>query len=442
MTHHLIDFNDKNSSFSALLELISVHEALAQSRLHLIASENTLSPLAKLPFLLDTHSRYFLDDFRRFGKWYFPSGELQLELEEGLLTPLLSELAQARYVNTRAISGMNCMLIALTALTAPGNMIFSIPLAHGGHASTKAMTERLALVQKEIPFVNGHDIDYDQLKQMIQYDKPTLIYLDQATFLFPLDPKPIRQLIDAYSPNTLLHYDSSHINGLILGGALFNPLLQGAHCFGGSTHKTLPGPHKGFLATNDQTIALKIQHQSEHFVSHHHPSSALSLAITLLEMKWCGGANYANQVILNGKHFGEALDAMGFCVAEKERGFTGAHQIWMYPPQQERADAFAQQLTKVGIMASYFDTLPGISHPAFRLSFAELTRMGAMPEDATQVARLMSMLWQDPGAFAVVQEQIKALRKKLSTPKFCFEKESWSQLHLPEPIAFLCQKIV
>src|SRR3989338_7630956 len=101
---------------SLLMTQIAAHETLAQSRIHLIASENTLSPLAKLPFLLDQHTRYFLDDFRRFGKWYFPSGALHMEMEEELLTPLLSELTQTHFVNTRPISGMNCMLIALAAL--------------------------------------------------------------------------------------------------------------------------------------------------------------------------------------------------------------------------------------------------------------------------------------------------------------------------------------
>ena len=76
--------------------------------------------------------------------------------------------------------------------------------------------------------------------------------------MFPIDPQPIRNLIDKLSPETILHYDSSHINGLIFGKALFNPLTRGAHCYGGSTHKTLPGPHKGFLAMNELSIAKRM----------------------------------------------------------------------------------------------------------------------------------------------------------------------------------------
>ena len=230
------------------------------------------------------------------------------------------------------------------------------------------------------------------------------------------------------------------INGLIFGKALFNPLTRGAHCYGGSTHKTLPGPHKGFLAMNELSIAKRIGNKADHFVSHHHTSSTLSLAITLLEMKWCQGQDYANQVIINTKAFAHALNKNGFVVAAKERSYTECHQTWMHLPLKD-SQSFYEKLTQLGIMVSQFDELPGIPQPAFRLSFAELTKMGATVDDAELLAKIMLDILQEPQAIQQIKDSIKSLRKKLSSTKFCFNLEDLDESILTESFGNICKML-
>src|SRR5205823_6268942 len=158
-------------------------------------------------------------------------------------------------------------------------------------------------------------IDMSGLEAELIKTRPAVVYSDQSTLLFPIDPRPLRELIDLVSPEIILHYDSSHVNGLILGDALFNPLERGAHSFGGSTHKTLPGPHKGFFATNDESLARRVQAASDHFVSHHHLADVVSLAVTLIEMQECSGDVYAHRVIANAQNFARVLFDQGICVA-------------------------------------------------------------------------------------------------------------------------------
>lgn len=408
---------------SRLLSLIFEHEKKARDSFNLTPSENILSPLARLPFLLDSHTRYFLDDLRLFNTWCFPNGEKIGQIEQEILIPLLKEMTSANYVNVRSISGMNCMLIALAAMTKPGDTIFSIPTKNGGHASTRMVSSYLNLNAIDIPFLDDFDIDYEKLAVMLKKFNPSLIYIDQATFLFPIDPNEIRILIDRISPTTKIHYDSSHINGLILGHAFVNPLKRGAHCFGGSTHKTFPGPHKGFLVTNDEEIAKSIQTASEHLVSHHHSASIISLAISLLEFKYCHGSEYARRVINNTQKFANLLSESEFFVARKGESFTKCHQLWCYPKDKMKINTYHEMLRHQGIIINKLNGFPGINHPAYRISLSEFTRLGAREYEVEVLANIMISCLKRNGFVDTTREELKFLKKTLSYPKYCFDMD-------------------
>ncbi|PQQ36105.1 hypothetical protein C6H68_21275 [Photorhabdus luminescens] len=227
------------------------------STISLVPSENILSPLARVPYLLDIQARYHLDDLRLFGERCFPSGIDVEEIENDILIPTLSTLSKGQYISVRPISGLNAMTIGISALTSPGDTVLSIPMSYGGHASTSHVIKCLGLKYVALEFSDVDRLDLEKLENCLKELKPRLIYIDQSTFLVPLDPLPIREIVDRVSPGTMIFFDTSHINGLILGESLANPLERGADVFGGSTHKTLPGPQKGFLATNQEMLFKK-----------------------------------------------------------------------------------------------------------------------------------------------------------------------------------------
>ncbi|MBX9585807.1 MAG: hypothetical protein K2X50_00985 [Gammaproteobacteria bacterium] len=401
-----------------LLAFVQDNERNSLKKIHLIPSENTLSPLSRLPLLLDIYSRYYLNDFKRFGAWCFPSGQPIDLLENEFLYPILRELSGAIYINTKPISGMNCMTIALAGLADLGDSVLTIPVENGGHVSTTIVAERLGLSLNFIPFKNTFEIDYCKLEDLLKKIKPKLIYLDHATFLFPLDTSAIRALINRVTPDTILYYDTSHTNGLILCQAYPNPLEHGVDIYGGSTHKTLPGPHKAFLATNRKDLADKIESKSNHFVSHNHPSSSLSLAITLMEMKYCGGRDYANRIITNAKLFANILSERGFMVSSNNHNYTETHQVWAYP--EKNIEEYTNLLSNLGIVINKFSSLPGINRQSYRLSVSEITRMGAQETEITELAHLMGDLLNENNVNRSLIDRFSLLQKKLSVPQYCY----------------------
>jgi glycine hydroxymethyltransferase len=425
----------------SLIAQIAAVEATNSMRINMTPSENILSPLARLPFVLDAHGRYFLDDLRLFGRWFFPAGRDLGALQQDVLTPLLGEMAHSRHVNVRPISGINCMTVALAALTNLGETILTVPLAAGGHASTSVVAARLGLRVLELPFASPQALDLDLLVQLVESVRPALIYFDQSTFLFPIDPAPVRAIVDAVSPRTLIHYDSSHLNGLILGGATFNPLQQGADSFGGSTHKTLPGPHKGFFATDNDDLADRFQAAADHFVSHHHMASVLSLAITLMEMRCCGGAQYSRMVIDNARAFGKALTEAGLPAAESERGFSDCHQIWVPCDDLKSTTCATHRLERCGLIANNTNALPGLNRPGFRLSTAELTRRGATADDMALLADIFVQAALNRGDEPEICGRVAVLAERLIKPHYCFQWEDVEDTDLPPKFAAICRSL-
>lgn len=402
-----------------VLKTLALDQDTARGSINLVPSENVLSPLARLPFVLDTYSRYFFDHLTKFGAWSFFGGLGAGSIEQEVLKPLLAELAGAPYLNVEPLSGLSCMTVAMGGLTRPGETVVTVPVECGGHISTGGVARRLALQPLTIPMSGTFDVDIEKLGTLLAHEHPALVYIDQSSQLFPIDPLPIRRLIDAHSPGTLLHFDSSHINGLILGGAIANPLDRGADTFGGSTHKTLPGPHKGFLATRRQDVAERLNEMSGIFVSHHQPAAVVSLAITLLEMHHCGGREYARRILANAQVLGRTLYARGVRVAAADRGFTACHQVWVDPGEDDDAVELSTRLVEAGLVVNRVD-VPGISGPALRLSVAEMTRLGAEEPDTEVLANLLADAIVDHSPADKLWPQVVRLRQRLNQPRFCF----------------------
>lgn len=381
------------ANIARLLSLLGAHEDRSLDCLHLTPPENTMSPLARLPFVLDGYGRYHFS-----GKYNFHGARELGAIEQQILIPLLRKQARARHVNVRPLSGINCMTAAIAGLCPPGGTVLSVPADAGGHMSTPAVIERLGARVMDLPMRDPHEVDLAALEALLRGHQPSLVYLDQSSQLFPIDPRPIRDLLDRWSPRTLIHLDSSHTNGLILAGALPNPLERGADCFGGSTHKTLPGPHKAFLATNSADVAARLHPHLENLISQHQMAAIASLAITLIELEECGGAEYAAAVLANARALAVALDRRGLDVAARARGFTGCHQVWLALPGDADVETCVEGLYRAGLVVNSFDGLPGLPRPALRLSVAEVTRLGADEADIDELGAILAASIQRTGS--------------------------------------------
>ncbi|QMU65929.1 MAG: hypothetical protein GKR88_17700 [Flavobacteriaceae bacterium] len=416
-----------------VLHYLSDHEKHARASISFVPSENTMSPISRLPFILDNYSRYHFD-YKPMSQAF--RGDRGIDkIKEEILIPLLQELTKAEFINLKGISGMNCLTVVLAALTDIGDTVISIPANMGGHPSTPMIAKRLGIRLLDMPMLSPHDLDLDRLETMIKKEKPRLIYIDQSTFLFPIDPMPVRQLVDQHSPATLIHFDSSHLNGLVLGGACWNALDRGADSFGGSTHKTLPGPHKTFLASNQKEIIEKINDKMIYFVSHIHAAGLVSLTLVLLEMKHCGCADYAKTVVENSRAFASLLHRHEkLHVAEAERGFTDCHQLWVTPELDNDPWEITDRLHRCGLLINNFDALPGINAHTFRLSMAEATKLGLKTEEVKELAEIFIQGLDTGVAEKDVAERVKGWRLKHPKPEYGFTEEKLKTIDFPFPL--------
>ncbi|WP_299539132.1 hypothetical protein [uncultured Streptomyces sp.] len=418
-------------SVTGLFAALARDQERARATLNLVPSENVLSPLARVPMVLDAYARYFFDHKRMFGAWSFFGGTGAGEIEQETLVPLLRDQADAPFVNPQPVSGLNCMTAAMSALASPGDTVVLIPTDAGGHMSTSGVARRLGLRVLTLPMADAHTVDREAFDVLLRTERPALVYLDQSTVLFPLDCAPLRAAIERESPGTLLHFDSSHLNGLILSKALPNPLDQGADTFGGSTHKTLAGPHKAFLATRREDLAGRIAASTADLVSHHHPAEVLSLAVTLLELRDRDGAGYGAAVLANARALAGRLHERGASVAAAERGFTGCHQVWLDTRSDDEGVSMADTLFEAGVAVNRVG-VPGVRGAGFRLSSAEVTRCGATEADSVELADVIADVVVDGAPADRVEARAAALRARLYRPRYCFDGEALEDPAVPQ----------
>jgi glycine/serine hydroxymethyltransferase len=311
------------------------------------------------------------------------------------------------------------MAITLKAYCSAGSKVLLIDPNMGGHSSTAGVAKHLGISPIFLPYTDTSKLDVDRLARVLRSENISLIYLDQSNCLFPVDVSILRNVITDINSETKLHVDTSHINGLILGGALENPLRLGADSFGGSFHKSFPGPHKGFFATNDPRISKEFSACANLLVSHHHAGEMLALAVSLIEFECCGGAAYARQMVTNAQAFGRVLSTAGLTVAGADGNFTKTHQVWVINDTILDGTATSQRLYEAGLIVNSFGYLPGFPSGGVRLGLNEVTRYGLLKEHSEQLAAIFADV-VSRGRMETNQRLVTSLRKQFSEPAYCF----------------------
>ncbi|MEU4565489.1 hypothetical protein [Micromonospora sp. NPDC023956] len=392
-----------------VLDRFRAQQRRSDVAVNLVPSENRLSPLAQMPLSTDYYNRYFFNDALDPGFWQFRGGQDVADVETDLTIGHLSRLADAPYVNPRPISGLSAMMIAMAGLGGePGGTVVSVEAASGGHYATAGMARRFGFDSATVPVLRGQ-VNEERFSEILRERQPDLVYLDLQNSRHELEVSRVAELVRAHSPRTLLHVDCSHTLGLVLGGALGNPLDAGADTMGGSTHKSFPGPHKGVLFTRSAELHQRLKDAQFTMLSSHHFAETLALGLAAAEFRHFGPA-YAEQVLANARLFSKLLAADGFDVAADEDGHTtSTHQVWVTIGDAERTDRFSASLYDHGIRVNVQVDLPGLPGPVLRLGVNELTFIGGREPAVHALAREFSNaragVRRDGGGSRRVREQ-------------------------------------
>jgi glycine/serine hydroxymethyltransferase len=378
------------ASIAEVIGLLARNEREARATISLVPSENSLSGLAKLPLLLDGYHRYFFNETDEPERWLFRGAQRIGAIEMRITGPVLRELALASYSSVRPLSGLSAMALVLAALGGdPGSAVLTIAPANGGHYATPSLARRFGLRVSYLGGPDPHTLDYENVTAQVAKLRPALVYVDQSHALFPIDVARLVTAVRAAGGETLVHVDASHFMGLVLGGAFPNPLECGADSFGGSTHKTFPGPHKAVFTTRRADLAQRIEETQDYLISSHHFAATVSLGLALLEFRDYGGREYAQAIIENTARLGRRLAEHGCTLAAADRGFSAGHQLWLDTeadglPAMQASD----RLFAAGLRVNVAPELPGFAHRAVRIGVNEPTFHGLRGADIDDLAEV------------------------------------------------------
>jgi glycine hydroxymethyltransferase len=225
-----------------------------QSQVELIASENIVSRA-----VLEAQGSVLTNKYAEGypGKRYYGGCEFADEIET-LALDRIKQLFNAKFANVQPHSGAQANGAVMLALTKPGDTILGMSLDAGGHLTHGARPALSGKWFNAVQYGVHRDtllIDYDQIEELAQQHKPTLLIAGFSAYPRALDFARLRRIADAAGAKLMV--DMAHIAGIIAAGRHQNP-VDHAHVVTSTTHKTLRGPRGGFVLTNDEDIAKKI----------------------------------------------------------------------------------------------------------------------------------------------------------------------------------------
>jgi glycine hydroxymethyltransferase len=191
------------------------------------------------------------------GRRYYGGCEFVDEVER-LAIERAKKLFDCKFANVQPHSGANANQAVFFALLQPGDKFLGMDLASGGHLTHGSPVNVSGKWFHPVAYgvrEDDHLIDYDQVAEIAQREKPKLIIAGGSAYSRQIDFKRFREIAD--SIGAYLMVDMAHYAGLIAGGAYPSPLPH-AHVVTTTTHKTLRGPRGGMILSNDEDLGKKI----------------------------------------------------------------------------------------------------------------------------------------------------------------------------------------
>lgn len=374
-------------SLEQINQLFREEESASDGVLQLTSNEAVLSPDAQKVLASPLSNRYLLEhvDMRgdspsRLGGFLFRGLDNINKIEQSA-HECCRLMFDAEFAEFRCLSGLHAMLTTLVSLSNPGDKIMRFSTKDGGHFATEHLIKLLG--RRDCCCVidrRKFDIDIEKTKEVFEREKPTLIYIDAMNYVFPFSIAELRKVVG----DTTIVFDGSHTIGLIAGKQFPNPLSEGADILQANTHKTLFGPQKGIIVSNNRALMEKISYNlSSGLVSSQHTASSVSLFIALHEML-SFGTQYAKEVVENAQYLARRLHEKGFKIIGNENGFTKIHQFYIDVTDIGSGPLIMKTLLDANIAVNR--TMPFENIDALRVGVQELTRRGISKCELDQIA--------------------------------------------------------
>ncbi|SDS52199.1 glycine hydroxymethyltransferase [Formosa sp. Hel1_31_208] len=228
---------------SQIFELIDAEKQRQLNGLELIASENFASDQ-----VMEAAGSVLTNKYAEGypGKRYYGGCEIVDEVEL-IAIERAKTLFGAAYANVQPHSGSQANTAVFAACLKPGDTILGFDLSHGGHLTHGSPVNFSGKLYRPTFYGVHKDtgrIDYNQLSDVANKEKPKLIIAGASAYSRDMDFEKFREVAD--NVGALLLADISHPSGLIAKGILNDPLPH-CHIVTTTTHKTLRGPRGGLI---------------------------------------------------------------------------------------------------------------------------------------------------------------------------------------------------
>jgi len=388
-----------------------------QDEIELIASENIVSRA-----VLEAQGSVLTNKYAEGypGRRYYGGCQF-VDIAERLAIERVTRLFGCRFANVQPHSGAQANAAAFMALLQPGDTFMGLNLAAGGHLTHGSPVNLSGKWFKPVPYgVRPDDqrIDFDEVARIAQAERPKLIVAGGSAYPRIIDFPRFREIADAVG--AYLMVDMAHFAGLVAGGAHPNPFPH-AHIVTSTTHKTLRGPRGGFVLTNDEALARKIN--SAVFpgtqggpLMHVIAAKAVAFAEALRP----SFRTYAKNVVENARALAETLKSRGLDIVS---GGTDTHLMLVdLRPKRLTGNVAEAALGRAGITCNKngipFDPEKPQVTSGIRLGTPAGTTRGFGIAEFRQIGELIAEvldalsqkgLPEDAGTEAAVREKVQRL---------------------------------
>lgn len=251
MTEEMIRF--VGSFDPQVAEMMGKELARQRRNIELIASENIVSE-AVMTAMGSVLTNKYAEGYP--GKRYYGGCECVDEIEN-LAIERVCRLFDAKYANVQPHSGAQANMAVYQALCKPGDTVMGMSLDNGGHLTHGSPVNQSGLLYHMVSYGVDDEgyIDYEQIKEMAEKEKPKMIIAGASAYPRAIDFEKFAEI--AHSVGAYLFVDMAHIAGLVAAGLHQNP-VPFADVVTTTTHKTLRGPRGGVILTNDEELAKKM----------------------------------------------------------------------------------------------------------------------------------------------------------------------------------------
>jgi glycine hydroxymethyltransferase len=396
--------------------------ARQQNHIELIASENFTYPA-----VLEAQGSVLTNKYAEgypAKRWY--GGCEQVDKVEVLAIERAKQLFGAEHANVQPHSGSQANFAVYSAVLQPGDKVLGMNLSHGGHLThgnpANFSGKLYQFSQYGVREDNGL-IDYDQLAEIAQREKPKMITVGASAYSRTIDFARMGEI--ARSVGAFLFADIAHIAGLVVAGVHPSPVPH-ADFVTTTTHKTLRGPRGGL-------VLCKAAH-AKALDSAVFPGGQGGPLMHIIAAKAvCFGEClkpefkvYAEQIVRNSRAFASAMSSRGYKIVS---GGTDNH-LFLVDLRSNLPELTAKKAQETLDLANItcnkntvpFETRSPFQASGLRLGTPAVTTRGLVEADMGEIAGCIDSVLRATGTpqqdsvVAGIKDQVIRLMARFPLP--------------------------